>query len=630
MHALLYDNVVRARGHPRANAIPQGIPIELIHSILFGLVLTDPWNHPDSCFVPDRGFVFTSLPVSDHKASLREGDGLVQALLMSMAVYEPNPIAFLTARKSYHRCSQIVLRKFGDDEGYLVGLQAPETETSSSSQHHPDQRRDRRLPGGKAYISFIGSKDWKHVSEALSFLPGNLNGMPTLSNLGCHSGYLGVAEQIPDLIGALQQLGYRDIILCGHSRGGALAHLVLLLHLYRNDIRDDPASDALVEAPWATGALNESSSPSNSVKAYAFGSPFVVNDAVSSFLAERHLHHRFLSIVNDGDVIPGAMSTLGGLSAADLSALGGKAAAPWVGVDVDGVLRSIGPLIGAATGYPIPAALTATVGGMMWNSFWTGFVSSPILTYKPIGKYVFLRKKYGSETRGRPGDYLTTPDVTTSLDSVLHHFQTMAREFANKMAGTTVADLHRHHSADSYLHGMKATFSVPPLHGSFWRVLRRTPTPNINVPGEWSNLTLNSYGAAPNSTPYLSVMEETGPVFAPDAISPSVSNIIGQQVLLPLPVNAAVGVPAPRKVKLDILGSNLDLVDMKEGILLERYFVDPVRFHSVVARTKDKMVVEVTIESGIEKLPGRNNTHGLLLFSSLYMERSLLFDVLRL
>ncbi|KAJ3096012.1 hypothetical protein HDU97_006313 [Phlyctochytrium planicorne] len=124
-------------------------------------------------------------------------------------------------------------------------------------------------------------------------------------------------------------------------------------------------------------------------------------------------------------------------------------------------------------------------------------------------------------------------------------------------------------------------------------------------------------------------MEEFSPIMAPDAIAPSVTKIIGQQVLLPRPA-AATGLfgpgkdsdalpPAPRKVKLEVLGSNLDLVDMKEGILLERYFVDPVRLHNIVARTKDKMVVEVTIDSGIEKLPGRSNAHGpVVVFKSVH------------
>ncbi|KAJ3215676.1 hypothetical protein HDU67_000144 [Dinochytrium kinnereticum] len=551
----------QARAHPRASAIPQGIPIELIHSILFGLVLTDAWNHPDSSFVPDRGYCFTTLPVSDQKASLREGDELVQALLMSMAVYEPNPVAFLSARKSYHQCIQVVSRRFEHDEGYLVGLQPP---ASANTRNYDRQNGEDRSGGslgggGRAFIAFTGTKDWKHVKEALSFLPGTLNGMPTLSNLGCHSGYLSVAEQIPDLIGALQQQNYTDIILCGHSRGGALAHLVLLLHLYRNDSRDDPSFALSDEQGWGgIGPLSSSqqgaSPPKNSVRAFAFGAPFVINESVSAFLADRNLHHRFLSVVNDGDVIPGVMSTLGGLSAADVSSLGTKAAATWVGVDVDGILRTIGPLLGAATGYPIPAAVGATVGGLVWNSFWTGFVSSPVLTYRPIGKYVFLRKKYGSETRGRPGELK--------------------------------------------------------LYGS-----------SVNVPGEWQSM-MDPYGLTAK-TSYISVMEEIGPVLAPDAISPSITNIIGQQVLLPAPATTASkdeGLKAaPRKVKLDILGSNLDLLDMKEGILLERYFVDPVRLHSVVARTKDKMVVEVTIDTGIEKLPGRSNTHGpVVVFKSVH------------
>ncbi|KAJ3103742.1 hypothetical protein HDU96_009162 [Phlyctochytrium bullatum] len=628
----------QARAHPRAASIPHGIPLPLIQSILFGLVLTDPWNHPDSCYVPSRGaYFFTSLPVADHKASLRDGDELVQALLVSIAIYDKDPVDYLRRQKAWHRCEQIVVRRYGggtagstEEEGYVVAIVPP---PSSDDEESDMERNGGGTAGGKAFIAFTGTKEWKHVKEALTYLPGTLNGVPTLSNLGCHQGYLSVAERVPDLISALQAQNINDIILCGHSRGGALAHLVLLLHLYRNDIRDDPEIDSMFPG------TSPSAQPAR-VRAIAFGSPFVVNDSVTSFLAERNLHSRFLTVVNDGDVIPGVMSTLGGLSASDLSAIGGKAAATWVGVDVDAVLRTVGPLIVAATGYPIPAAVGATVGGLVWNSFWSGFVKSPVLTYRPVGKYMFLRKKYGSGVGGRPPEYLTTPDTTTSLESVLHHFQTMGRDFATRMAAAsgvpptaTVAELYSHHSADSYLHGLRSTFSVPPLHSSSWRrVIRRriADGPGGNLaglirsgsgdayePSEWEG-----QGGADGwvvGTPYMSVMEDRHPVLCPEALGPTVSNISGQQVLLP-PVAAKSGDTVhPRKVKLEILGSNLDLLDMEEGILLERYFVDAVRFHRVVARTREKMIVEVTLESGIEKLPGRGNAHGpVVVFKSVH------------
>ncbi|KAJ3264838.1 hypothetical protein HDU76_012125, partial [Blyttiomyces sp. JEL0837] len=241
------------------------------------------------------------------------------------------------------------------------------------------------------------------------------------------------------------------------------------------------------------GSNSQSSQSKSTLRSIAFGSPFVVNEAVSIYLEERGLHHRFVNVVNDGDVIPGAMSTLGGLSTQDVSNFASKTS----GIDVDGILRTVTPLIGAAVGYSVPAALGTAVGGYLWNYFFNTVVQRPILTYRPIGKYIFLRKKYGIEKNPKlPGhaQYLTTPDVTSSLDSVLHHFQTISREFANRTQ-ISIPELHRHHSTDAYLDGLLGSFSVPRgLHEGYWRSLARDVSRermrmlqerNARVPGEW-------------------------------------------------------------------------------------------------------------------------------------------------
>ncbi|KAJ3177705.1 hypothetical protein HK101_010197 [Irineochytrium annulatum] len=493
---------------------------------------------------------------------------------MAMAVYKPDPVQFLTERKAYHQIDHLIQRRFEDEgEGYLVGLTP-----------------------NKAFISFSGSKEWRHLREALTFLPGTINGMPALSSLGCHAGYLRVAEQVPDLIGTLQRMGYQQIVLCGHSRGGALAHLVLLLHLYRGGVNDDPvdspSDDDDDDPSGMTDDMNSMDADRGarkpaSVRAFAYGSPFVVNEAVSKYLTDRNLHHRFLSIVNDGDVIPGAMSTLGGLSASDLPVLTGKLS----GVDIDGLFRTVGPLLGAAIGYPIPAALGTAVTGFLWSQFWSLFVSSPILTYRPIGRYVFLRKKYGTDSlsvvaanANQRNQYLTTPDTTDSLEAVLVHFQAMAREFSMRQTHT-VAELHRHHSYDSYLIGIRSTFGVGPVHRNYWRAGQtRAITKGgrgVRVPGEWHPI-----AASPNASDDEEVVDhERSPELAQELMSPVIGNVIGQQVL-------GAGGVGPRRLKLDIIGHNLDLIDLKSGIVLDRFYVDPVVFHAVIAKAKDKMVVE--------------------------------------
>jgi hypothetical protein len=400
------------RSHPKASIIPQGIPLDLAQSILFGLALTDKWNHPDDSYVVGKGFKFTTHSTeSNVKTSLRDGDDLLHGIVMSAAVYENDPVEYLRANKALHTISKVLVRQTTEEEeGYLIGLQPPSVQGASD---------------GRAFISFAGTMEWNHVKQALHFLPGTINGVPALSTLGCHAGYQQVADKIPNVIEALQQQGYEEIILCGHSRGGAIAHLVLLMYLYRNGIIDDK--------PAANNASGKDASPPKDkkkklatpkIRSMAFGSPFIFNEAVSVFLNDRGLHYRFINVVNDGDVVPGAMSHLGGLSTQDLVNLTGKS----TGIDVNTILNTIGPLLGAATGYPLSTVLGATVGGILWNAFFNRVVQSPIQTYRPIGelycnttnvervskfplsrfpgKYIFLRKKYGFDSRTGVGKFL--------------------------------------------------------------------------------------------------------------------------------------------------------------------------------------------------------------------------------
>ncbi|KAI8615829.1 hypothetical protein BC830DRAFT_256028 [Chytriomyces sp. MP71] len=585
--------------------IPGGVGLDLVHSILFGLVLTDPWNHPDRAYSEDRGGCFKFSTVAkdnDHRTSAKQADELVQALLLSGCMYQQDPMSYLRERKAMHQFAQVLIRSpKNDEEGYVIGLRPPSSPGASD---------------GKAYVAFSGTKDWNHIRQALSFLPATINGLPTLSSLGCHSGYLEIAEKIPDIIGSLQSLGYIDIILCGHSRGGAIAHLVLLLHLYRNGISDESVEQEVSQS-LDTSINWDAKVPE--VRSFAFASPFVVNEAVSHFLTERGLHRRFLNVVNDGDVIPGAMSSLGGLSTQAITSVTGKAA----GIDFDAIVRQVGPLIGAAgaaIGYPASTALGVVVGGYLWNMFFNVIIQKPILTYKPIGRYIFLRKKYGSE--GKTAQYLKSPDSTSSLDAVIQHFQNIAREFAAKQT-VTVSDLHHDHTSSAYLHALTSTYSLRPLHGPFWRqqqpLSNTSPSPSRSSFPDWvagdagimspmspRSSKSNSANGTPSQSsgfqypPLTANLDELSPELVFSALCPDIRDVSAQQVL-----GATPG--APRRVKLDIVGNNLDFIDMLEGILLVGFFVDPLRFHSVVATTKHKMVVEAMVDSAVEKLPSRGN-----------------------
>ncbi|KAJ3208943.1 hypothetical protein HDU82_001665 [Entophlyctis luteolus] len=584
----------QCRLHPKAAGIPSGVGIELVRSILFGLVLTDSWNHPDRCFSEERGgiFKFTTIAKSDdQRTSLKHADEMIQALLLSASMYDKaGPMNYLRENKNMHTFSQVLIRSpENDEEGYVIGLQPHSTPETSD---------------GKAFVAFSGTKDWSHIRQALSFLPATINGQPTLSPLGCHSGYLEIAETIPDIIGSLQNLGCNDIVLCGHSRGGAIAHLVLLLYLYRNGTIDE-AGPATPTSPNSLDAsMTWDSTPQ--VRSIAFASPFVVNEAVSTMLSERGLHHRFLTVVNDGDVIPGAMSSIGGLSTQALTAATGKV----TGIDLDNIVRQIGPLIGAAgaaIGYP-SAAIGAVAGGYLWNMFFKEVIQKPILTYKPIGRYIFLRKKYGAAGSSvKIPQYLKSPDSTTSLDAVMQHFQTIAKEFATK--AQTVADLHVDHRSGSYLHALLSTFSIStPLHKSFWHVNQHMSILGSTDDSSWPdlsgksgyNLSLN-YPTSKHSVTSAQSSGSTGTDLNPELVfsvlCPNIRDVSAQQVLSSVPGGS-------RRVKLDVVGHNLDFIDMKEGISLVGFFVDTVKLHTVIATTKEKMVVEAVVENAVEKSRG--------------------------
>ncbi|KAJ3284214.1 hypothetical protein HDU79_008405 [Rhizoclosmatium sp. JEL0117] len=618
---LLNDD--ECRQHPKAAMIPQGVGLDLVQNILFGLVLTDPWNHPDRVFSDERGGIYKFTTVAkdnDHRTSLKQADELIQALLLSACMYDPlGPMHYLRERKHMHQFAQVLVRSpKEDEEGYVIGLRPPSNPGASD---------------GKAFVAFSGTKDWNHIRQALSFLPATINGLPTLSSLGCHSGYLEIAEKIPDIIGSLQTLGYTDIILCGHSRGGAISHLVLLLYLYRNGTTDEVEEPPSAAASQSMDLSINWDSKVAGVRSFAFASPFVVNEAVSLFLTDRGLHHRFLNVVNDGDVIPGAMSSIGGLSTQAITSVTGKAA----GIDLDNIVRQIGPLIGAAgaaVGFPASTALGVVVGGYLWNMFFNVVIQKPILTYKPIGRYIFLRKKYGQG--GKTAQYLKSPDSTSSLEAVIQHFQTIAKEFASKPS-LTIKDLHHDHTSSAYLNGLMSTYSLRPLHASFWKMSSTsspisasasTPnkfSPTVGSPGvdsissspRTSGASSREFGSkstTPNQTqfhyppatsPYG--MEELNPELVFSALCPDIRDVSAQQVLGSTP-------GAPRRVKLDIVGNNLDFIDLAgEGILLVGFFVDPVRFHSVVATTKQKMVVEAVVENVVEKLPSRNNVASIVI-----------------
>ncbi|KAJ1560250.1 hypothetical protein HK405_007732 [Cladochytrium tenue] len=424
------------RAHRRAHEIRAEVPAEVIQQILFGLVLQDSWNDPQKAYSSESGgYHFTTFaPATDaaHATTPAEGADLLQAAVFAAAAYQRDPTRFLDENKHLHQCSRIVVRRMppkdaegaDEEEPYIIGLRPPGSAGGL-------------LGGGRAILAFRGTSSLAHVRQALKFFPaktpsggavgaggggvspsgsgvagsappapgvsaiaaaaeqaaltvadGSGGGVPA-SGVGAehvevgdevagfHSGYFRVAAGLPDLVGALQRAGYNDVVICGHSRGGAVAQLVTVLYL----LRDRGTTDADGASASASPRYGRGGGVfARGVRCYAFGSPFVVTEEVAQVLNDRGLHSRFISVVNDGDAVPGVMSTVGGMSPEDLMSIGTRTFGP----GVSNVIERLGLLLASAIGLT-SIGLIADVASLLWKTFFDMVIKHPANSYRPIG-----------------------------------------------------------------------------------------------------------------------------------------------------------------------------------------------------------------------------------------------------
>eukprot|EP00058_Branchiostoma_floridae_P022578 XP_002608068.1 hypothetical protein BRAFLDRAFT_75158 [Branchiostoma floridae] len=97
-----------------------------------------------------------------------------------------------------------------------------------------------------------------------------------------HAGFMDLAFRVP-AHRILKKYSKSRIVVCGHSLGGAVAHIVainMMMHLRSNN------------------------QPTDNVKSIAFGTPYFGNDVAQQFVEEYNLSPHLLTIINEKDPVP--------------------------------------------------------------------------------------------------------------------------------------------------------------------------------------------------------------------------------------------------------------------------------------------------------------------------------------
>ncbi|KXS21033.1 hypothetical protein M427DRAFT_66364 [Gonapodya prolifera JEL478] len=345
-------------------------------------------------FLPNREYHFDPPELRTPTGASTFGPHMTRhrlqlSLLMSMACYERDPVAFLTGR------DYGVLNSFtwmgraynGDKVPYIIAFPDPTIQKSLS----------------EIYIGFRGSQDLDDWKQNLYVAPKesahsqttaatSANGSDAEkqaqevvgldgSRFTLHGGYHHAASQIPlHLIrDAVQrrreQMGRQSVegwdkrpitvILCGHSAGGAIAHTF--------------------HAKWLLAGGGEANSGGEgdevSVVSIAYGSPYFACKALGDHFYRnmRGTSDRFMTICYNDDPVPRSLNlpeNVQRYKSAVTSTL-----ARFSGLFLG---QSTSIMVAWASEF-IPQLLRAT------SRNWNEWVKSMKETYHPLGRYIFVR-----------------------------------------------------------------------------------------------------------------------------------------------------------------------------------------------------------------------------------------------
>eukprot|EP00058_Branchiostoma_floridae_P022551 XP_002608041.1 hypothetical protein BRAFLDRAFT_74990 [Branchiostoma floridae] len=138
----------------------------------------------------------------------------------------------------------------------------------------------------EVFVAFKGTSDFNDVMCDLSFWQEGAGQSGDSHNTGVggkyHKGFMHLAFLFP-VNRILEEYSNSRIVVCGHSLGGAVAHIVALNMMVH---------------------LRSQGQPVDNVTSIAFGAPYFGNDGAQQFAEKHNLSPRLLTIVNEKDPVP--------------------------------------------------------------------------------------------------------------------------------------------------------------------------------------------------------------------------------------------------------------------------------------------------------------------------------------
>ncbi|RUS18210.1 hypothetical protein BC937DRAFT_89037 [Endogone sp. FLAS-F59071] len=272
------------------------------------------------------------------------------ALWVSMAIYEEDPVRFLSDKRviNRHYLGEVCIGNGSDAIPYLVAF--------SHNEIHQGPK--------EVFIAIRGTMEQNHLLQNITAAPQlpEFNGM-------VHSGFLEQTEKIPTnfLTTLIEQHHVKRITLCGHSAGGSIAQLLLLSYLIRKGnyaLRDDI-----------------------DIIAISFGAPLIADVGTRSSFVDRPLWtNKFWSFMTNSDAVARSLNLVANI-------YGQRAA----GSPTSVVLKAVELVKELGIAF---STFKAVDQGINEAKYWIeSLVNDPWVTkamnevYEPIGLWIFCDKK---------------------------------------------------------------------------------------------------------------------------------------------------------------------------------------------------------------------------------------------
>ncbi|CAH1229835.1 Hypp252 [Branchiostoma lanceolatum] len=321
------------------------------------------------------GTTSEGVPTSKPK-NLRLAD-IQRALVCCQAVYEKTPEAV-----------QDYLKKDMESHNFV---------TASVSCHGRVSYMVAETDNNEVFIAFRGTSSFQDVMDDCSIwrqlASGGPDGRQTAMGGRCHAGFRKLASTIP-VDPFLKKYHAHRIVLCGHSLGGAVSHIVAL--------------NMLVE-------LKRRGLPIDKIQSIAFGAPFFGDEGLRSYVEKQNLSDCLLTVVNQKDPVPRILRLAEAV----------QTAVTTTSAKVKKFVKEVKPLLtpvlkivsSSGVGGPVVMAAAATVGTVLDQlpaamDELDELIRQHDVTlqelnsiYRPVGWYMFIT------CREAPGSFRTTWEV---------------------------------------------------------------------------------------------------------------------------------------------------------------------------------------------------------------------------